>query len=201
MSTIATSTALALNTKAASKLKPPVNKKEIITALATRKYDLLVKQHLAAKEEHAKATCELDRLARVFARAQPMEMLCPEGASVYYDKDGSCEPQTGSRYGRFVSNGIIKSLSVSMSNVRIEPIRFTPAMKAQEAIIKRIEQSRLLLAPDFKDVLRDVKDAMSGQNTNAESRIDALLADPATVKLLDKTLNALDERTNKSIAA
>ncbi len=199
MSTI--STAIALNTKAASKLKPPVNKKEIITALATRKYDLLVKQHLAAKEENEKATNELNRLARVYARATPIETLCPVTAHVNQSTDGDFEKRPGERFGHFVSNGIIKQINVSVASVLITPEQFTPAMKAQAAIIRRIAQSGALKMPDLKEITREVKDAMSGQNTDAGSRIDALLADPATVKLLDKTLNALDERTNKSIAA
>lgn len=174
-------TALTLSTKAANAIKPPAKKSEIIEALAIRKHATLVEQ------------ANKDKAAYVAAKTELFRLTC------MHPKAGSVTPVATNGYIYF--NSSKPHVTISIPNLDVYETEFTPEMKKQAAIIKRIEGSGSLHVPELRDIRRSIRDAMTGELTTPAARVQALLSDPSTVKALDKTLNRLEEAANKSIAA
>jgi len=171
-------TEIALTTKVAERMKPKIRKSELIEAMARRKYELLKKQVVENQENLNKASAELRRLAEEFAAKMPPTQKRPTDWSWNYSVS-----RENPHYGK------MRMITVNLGHVDIYPEYFTPEIRKQAELVSKFNQSIRCL-PMYSEVLREVRAALAETRMKSE-RVDALLADPATLKAIDRTLEQL----------
>lgn len=177
------SSELIVSTKKAKAIVPPLKKSEIIHAMALRSHAQLTEQAQKDNAAHSAAQAELYRLIVEHFEQLPRLKLTAESVSNYLG---------------YTHN---KHVSVRFGGADLSLEKFTPEMKAQYRIMERIDKARTRCVPEFNDIKRSIRDAMTGNMTNPSERVSALLADPATCKAIDKMLAELDGTAKTTIAA
>lgn len=171
-------TSLALTTKKAKSIQPPLKKSELIEAMARRKHEQLCEEARKNRADYEAACKELKRLAN--------ELAATKDATNVRETDWSYA------WGDAV-DGMIRQIVVDRGSVTITPEQFSPEMRKQAKIIERLRRANKR-TPEFNEVKRSIRDALNSTITVASDRINALLSDPATCKAIDKTLAQLDEK-------
>lgn len=190
---MSTTLQIAIPTKKAKSIKPPLNKNEIIEALALRK--------------HATLSAELrerrDRLAKLKARlAEIFGKFTADGGTLAFSefKDTSqskhVPPRPGSSWAHCVY--MLGGVKVTMERtIQFDQLPAEAKTIARE--IFKLEQCQDWV-PDLKVIKRDIRDQMTGEISGPAERIKTLLNDPATQKVLDRTLAELEKPAPKPAA-
>lgn len=186
---------LAMPSKAAKAIKPPLKKAEIIEALARRKFAQLVE---ANKEYEARCQGLNERInAGVAKLTTSGGQLSHSWSSAVIKDAGYVKP--GCKYYlsayEMVSVQIALTRTISVGDLPPDLRKLVKDRNALEA--KRKD----FIVPEYRELKADVRDQVLSQNTNPVSRIDALLKDPATLKVLDRTLAELDKPSKPAAIA
>lgn len=183
-----TSTALALSTKVLKSTKPPLKKSEIIHALALRKHQ----QAITAAEDYNGRLADLE--ARIDAKV--VELSAIGGTPSHRWDTKHMEQYSFRPLGHKYSQAVYNRQSLQLTLSRTIMVQDLPAGLRQlvNEFNKLNLQRKDFVVPDFRDIKARVRDQVEGQNSEPASRVAALLKDPATVKVLDKTLAELDRK-------
>lgn len=162
--------------KLADSIKPPAKKSEIIEALAIRKREKII-------EENAALVKELKQLE------DKLQIVCGEevakSGKLKRNKYNSVNYQCRASKDHSTGRVTVSDVTCDWSCAPTDEIRQIARR------ILEIKQVNIHHEPSLNDVRRQVR-ALISDNTVPDQRVNTLLNDPSSQKILDTILGALD---------
>lgn len=169
-------------TRATKKMQPPPKRAEVIEALTQLKYKQLIDEREAVQAKQIAAEKAFRAAVIEWAKAKPNLL---DGAGI-----GHSMSWPGQGAGN-VQQAVAASISIDCRDVKV--LRLLQAWKD----IKTVH------VPDMKRIRSIVRSQMSNspvQNVTPTSRVNAMLGDNATRKVLEQMLEAMSKPTQIAIA-
>lgn len=167
------SLSLALPTKAAKSVTPPLRRGELIEAMAQRKFAQLQQQQRENTVRRDKLTEKINAAAK---------KVCITGQS-----DGQSSVTVNWSYDRGNGKRLATSFNIC-NNVTLTPS--DPAAKEIAALVEEREAIPLIY-PELKYVRRDIRNQISGATGD---RVGSILKDKASVRAIDEMLAKLENK-------